>query len=327
MIPYRAPAIAREIPLIDLSAAGDPLRRRELALRIRETCRDVGFFYVVGHGVPAALIEAQFAAARTFFALPPARKREAASGAAHANLGYQALASQALDDGSPADFKEGFQIGFDPGPEHPYVKAGSPFHGDNRWPRGLPGFREQCEAYYAAMMDLSARLLQLIALSLDLDEEFFAAHLRTPIASLRLLHYPPQPQAIEDNRIGAGAHTDWGLITLLAQDAVGGLEVCNAAGEWIAAPPLADSFVVNLGDLLQRWSNDLYQSNPHRVRNADSARPRYSLAFFQDGDSQSLVECLPSCCDAQRPARYAACRIGDYMHDKVRQTFGAALTN
>jgi isopenicillin N synthase-like dioxygenase len=322
MIAYRPPRPAGEIPLIDLAVAGDAHARRALALRIRETCRDVGFFYITGHGVPQSLVDAQFAAARAFFALPEADKRRAASHGAHANLGYQPMASQALDDDSPPDLKEGFQTGFDPGPEHPYVKAGSPFHGRNAWPDALPGFRAQCEAYYAAMMDLSARLLRLIALSLELDEGFFAPHLVTPIASLRLLHYPPQP-AVRGNQIGAGAHTDWGLVTLLAQDEVGGLEVCNAAGDWIAAPPLPGTFVVNLGDLLQRWSNDLYQSNPHRVRNADPQRARYSVVFFQDGDSASLVSCLPSCCSAERPPRHAPCRIGDYLHDKVRQTFGA----
>jgi isopenicillin N synthase-like dioxygenase len=327
MILYRTPRAAEAIPLIDISTAADPAQRRALALRIRETCQDVGFFYVTGHGVEHALIDAQFAQARRFFALPEADKRATASADLHANIGYQPLASQALDEGSPPDLKEGFQIGFDPGPEHPYVKAGSAFLGRNCWPRDLPGFREQCQAYYAAMMDLSSRLLALVALSLELPEDFFAAHLQTPIAALRLLHYPPQPQAVVGNQIGAGAHTDWGLVTLLAQDEVGGLEVCNAAGEWIAAPPLPGTFVVNLGDLLQRWSNDLYLSNAHRVRNADPRRARYSVVFFQDGDPTSLVSCLPSCCSAERPPRHEPCRIGDYMQEKVRQTFGAALTN
>jgi isopenicillin N synthase-like dioxygenase len=166
-------------------------------------------------------------------------------------------------------------------------------------------------------------LLGVIALSLQLPEDFFEFALRTPIATQRLLHYPPQPEQAARNQIGAGAHTDWGLVTLLAQDEVGGLEVCNADGDWIKAAPIRGSFVVNIGDLLQRWSNDIYHSNLHRVLNENRV-PRYSLPFFQDGDQAVMVDCLPSCCSPERPARYAPCTIGDYLESKVRETFGAA---
>jgi len=182
--------------------------------------------------------------------------------------------------------------------------------------------REHAQRYHAAMCALSQRLLSIIALSLQLPEDFFDFCLRTPIATQRMLHYPSQPAQALHNQIGAGAHTDWGLVTILAQDDIGGLEVCNADGDWVRATPLPGSFVVNLGDLLQRWSNDLYHSNFHRVRN-DSVLPRYSLPFFMDGDHAVTVACLPSCCSAERPARYAPCTIGQYLTQKVRETFGA----
>ena len=324
MIPYTPPMTARRIPVIDFADAFSPeqARREALAWEIHKISRDVGFFYLVNHGVPQALIDGQFDWARRFFALPQASKsaidmRHSASG-----YGYERMGAQALDEGSPADLKEGFQFGFDIAPDHPYVQRGLLRYGHNLWPQDLPGFETHSRQYYEAVRALSHRLLGVIALSLEMPEDFFTPVLHTPIATQRMLHYPPQPASAQHNQIGAGAHTDWGLVTILAQDAIGGLEICNAEGDWVSAPPIAGSFVVNIGDLLQRWSNDLYHSNAHRVCNAGNA-PRYSLPFFQDGDQAAVVACLPTCCSAERPARYAPCTIGDYLEMKVKQTFGA----
>jgi isopenicillin N synthase-like dioxygenase len=315
---------ARRIPVIDFADAFSPelARREALAWEIHKISRDVGFFYLVNHGVAPALVEGQFDWARRFFALPQASKSAIDMRRSPSGYGYERMGAQALDEGSPADLKEGFQFGFDIAPDHLYVQRGLLRYGHNLWPQDLPGFEAHSRLYYEAVRALSHRLLGVIALSLEMPEDFFAPVLKTPIATQRMLHYPPQPAGAEHNQIGSGAHTDWGLVTILAQDDIGGLEICNADGQWVSAPPIADSFVVNIGDLLQRWSNDLYHSNAHRVLNAGSA-PRYSLPFFQDGDQAAVVACLPSCCSDERPARYAPCTIGDYLEMKVKQTFGA----
>ncbi|WP_343652639.1 2-oxoglutarate and iron-dependent oxygenase domain-containing protein [Herbaspirillum sp.] len=328
MIPYTAPMTARRIPVIDFADAFSPeLSRREaLAWEIHKISRDVGFFYIVNHGVPQSLVEGQFDWARRFFALPAASKAAIDMRGSPSGYGYERMGAQALDEGSPADLKEGFQFGFDIAHDHAYVQRGLLRYGHHRWPQDLPGFEAHSRRYYEAVRALSHRLLSVIALSLEMPEDFFEPVLETPIATQRMLHYPPQPDGARNNQIGAGAHTDWGLVTILAQDAIGGLEVCNAEGQWVSAPPIRDSFVVNIGDLLQRWSNDLYHSNPHRVLNAGTV-PRYSLPFFQDGDQSAVVACLPTCCSAERPPRYAPCTIGEYLDMKVRQTFGAVAVD
>ncbi|MFL9924616.1 2-oxoglutarate and iron-dependent oxygenase domain-containing protein [Herbaspirillum lusitanum] len=325
MILYAPPKTASRLPVIDFADAFSPdkAKREAVAWEIHKISRDVGFFYLVNHGVRQQLVDGQFDWTRRFFSLPPASKAALDMSHSPSGYGYERMGAQALDVDSPADLKEGFQFGFDIAADHPYVQQGSLRYGHNLWPQDLPGFREHAQRYYDALRQLSHRLLSVIALSLHLEEDFFEPALRTPIATQRLLHYPPQPAKTAHNQIGAGAHTDWGLITILAQDDIGGLEVCNADGDWVRAAPIHGSFVVNIGDLLQRWSNDLYHSNPHRVLN-DKPLPRYSLPFFQDGDQAQIIECLPTCCSAERPARYAPCSIGDYLAAKVRETFGAA---
>lgn len=324
MILYTPPKTAQRLPVIDFADAFSPqlARREAVAWEIHKIARDVGFFYLVNHGVPQLLVDGQFDWARRFFAASDQVKQAVDMSRSPAGFGYERIGTQALDDG-PTDLKEGFQFGTDLALDHPYVQQGVLRYGHNLWPVEWPGMRVHAQQYHAAMLVLSQRLLSTMALSLQLPEDFFDFCLRTPIATQRMLHYPPQPARAKPNQIGAGAHTDWGLVTILAQDDIGGLEVCNADGDWVRATPVHGSFVINIGDLLQRWSNDVYHSNLHRVRN-DSPVPRYSLPFFMDGDHAVTVSCLPSCCSAQRPARYTSCTIGDYLAQKVRETFGAA---
>lgn len=326
MLLYTPPRTVQRLPVIDFADAYSPelARREAVAWEIHKIARDVGFFYLVNHGVPQSLIDGQFDWARRFFDSSDALKRSVDMALSPAGFGYERIGTQALDDG-PVDLKEGFQFGTDLPLDHPYVRQGVLRYGHNLWPAQLPGMQAHGLRYHAAMSSLAQRLLAIIALSLQLPEDFFYFALETPIATQRMLHYPPQPAAAEaqHNQIGAGAHTDWGLVTILAQDDIGGLEVCNADGDWVRATPLAGSFVVNIGDLLQRWSNDIYRSNLHRVRN-DNPAPRYSLPFFMDGDHAVTVSCLPSCCSETQPARHAPCTIGDYLAQKIQETFGAA---
>ena len=197
---------------------------------------------------------------------------------------------------------------------------GRPLQGPNQWPGNLPGFREAVTAYQAAMSGLARRFNRLLALGLDLPETFFDPHFERPTTWLRLMHYPPEPPGTPSDQYGAAPHTDYGFVTFLAQDGRGGLEVRARDGDWIAAPPLAGTFVVNVADMLARWSNDRWTSTPHRVRNT-SGRPRYSVPFFWDTDLESEIACLPTCRGPDNPPRYEPVRYGDYVLERLDRNY------
>lgn len=177
-------------------------------------------------------------------------------------------------------------------------------------------------AYFEAMRRLSERLMNGIALSLNLDETYFDTFKRDPVATLRLLHYPPQRENAAPNEKGAGAHTDWGALTLLLQDDVGGLQVFDKnSGEWIHADPVPGTFVVNLGDALANWTNDLYTSTLHRVVNT-SGRERYSVPFFYDGDADYEVVCIPTCLKLGEQPKYPPVTVEGHLMNMYRKSYG-----
>jgi len=330
VIIYTPPKPADHIPVIDLAASfsADLAERRQVAWEIHKACRETGFFYVKNHGIAAKLIDDQFAWARRFFELPVAQKMAIDMRNSATKLGYEPMGAQVLDsqdDGAeqaPSDLKEGFQFGMELADEHPAALWRIRGFGHNLWPSGLPGFKEQMLAYQDAMRDLADHVVRLIALSLDLPERYFEGMHDMPGMSVRLLRYPPQPSNAAANQIGAGAHTDWGGVTLLAQDDAGGLEVRNAAGEWIAAPPLAGTFVVNLGDLMARWTNGIYNSTPHRVMNGGARRYRYSIPFFYGPQPSAIIEALPTCVSVERPAKFGVCTTQEHMDEMFRRSYG-----
>ena len=314
------------LPVIDLSLSHgrDADDLQAVARQIDAACRTHGFFYVIGHGVPLALISHLFMLNRRYFALPGEVKA-----ASHIDRsgglrrGYDPIGWQSLEAGRPADLKESFYLGTERGPDDPLVRAGTPNHGPNQWPDEalVPGFRPACEAYAAAMERLGRHLMGLIALGLGLPQAWFEPFLRDPMPILRLLHYPPQQASRLDAQIGSGAHTDWGAITLLAQDDAGGLQVRDeAGGGWLDARPIEGSLIVNLGDLMQRWTNDLYRSTLHRVVNQHSGHDRHSIAYFLEIDYHAVVEALPTCCSAERPARHPPITAGEHIVEMYRRT-------
>jgi isopenicillin N synthase-like dioxygenase len=300
------------LPVVDLASPGesdgDSVTR--IANAVGVACRDVGFFFVVNHGVDKALIAEAFRQSRRFFALPMADKQALAIEKIGGNRGYSGLLHEALDPGRGPDMKEAFNVGFELQSDDPELLAGKPFRSLNAWP-GLPNFRETLLAYYDACAALGARLHRAFAYDLGLAPDFFADKFDRPMATLRLLHYPASPNAAA-GRTGAGEHTDYGNLTLLATDDVGGLEVRSRAGQWIAAPVVAGAFIVNIGDCLMRWTNDVYVSTPHRVVNR-SAKERYSVAFFFDPNPDAIVETIPNCVRPGRPARYLPMLAADYL--------------
>ena len=322
MIPYHPPKTMERIPLIDFSDARSPRLEDRIALarRVREACIDVGFFYLCNHGIAPADLEAQLEWTRRVFRLPRATLEAVSVEKSNCMHGYAGMGTQVLDADTPPDLKESFYIGVHMDEDHPHVKAGLPNCGPNQWP-DLPGFREHCEKYFQSMSDLSRDVLRVIALSLELDERWFDPITGVTNSILRLLRYPPHPANARANQLGAGAHADWGGITLLLQDQSGGLEVRNAAGDWIRAEPVPGSLVVNLGNMMQRWTNDLYLSNMHRVLNNVSGGDRHSAAFFFNPDYYCRVECLPTCTGPGNPPRYPPVRYGDYLMHRLNKNY------
>jgi isopenicillin N synthase-like dioxygenase len=296
-----------KLPIIDLAGfPGDPVSFERVVAEMAAAARGIGFFYLVNHGVPRELMEGAFAESKAFFARSYAKKCEIAIDKVGGNRGYSALLQEALDPTVGADLKEAFNIGLNLSPDDPELLAGVPFRALNAWP-AAPSFRETLVAYFDACSSLAEALHRAFARDLSLPLDFFQDKLDKPMATLRILHYPSTPEG----EIGAGEHTDYGNITLLATDDVGGLEVRTRAGEWIMAPPILGAFVVNIGDCLMRWTNDVYVSTPHRVVNR-SERERYSIAFFFDPNPDALVEGIPS----YGEPRYAPVRAADYL--KIR---------
>ena len=317
------------IPLIDLADARVPGApgSADAAARLGEAGRGCGFFYVRNHGVPQALVDGQFALAQRFFDLPAADKQAVDLRHSRAMRGYEAIGTQTLDADARPDLKESFYCGIDYPDEHPYVRRGLQSYGANQWPAALPELAAHSMAYLVALQALAQRLMQLMALSLALPEDQFDHTHANPMVTLRLLRYPPHPPDADDRTFGAGAHTDWGAITVLAQDGHGGLEVRMPDGGWVAATPIDGCFVVNLGDMVPRWTNGRYHSNPHRVRNVLSGgAPRHSIPFFYSPDYEARVAPLPGCVPAGSEPLFAPCTVGEHLHQMYLKTYSTGTS-
>jgi isopenicillin N synthase-like dioxygenase len=307
------------LDVIDLSglATGEPAAVGRVASDLGRACRETGFFYIRNHGVPDALMSGLFDVSRAFFAAPTETKREFAITRSPHNRGYVGLAGESLNL-VEADRKEAFNIGLDLEPSDPDVVVGKPFRGVNLWPH-TPGFRRTALDYFNALWRLGLDLHRAIATDLGLPPTFFADKFDRPMATLRLLHYPPRDAGQQGP--GAGEHTDYGSLTILLTDNVGGLEVRRRDGTWIDAPPIPGTFICNIGDCLMRWSNDTYVSTAHRV-SSPPGRDRYSIAFFFDPNPDALIACLPGCEASARPAKYAPILAADYLRQRLVATYG-----
>ena len=316
---------AATLPVIDISglSSSDPEKRRAVGAEIRGACLTSGFLYCVGHGIPEGLRDAVFAETRRFFDQPLDVKVRVDKAKSFCNRGYEHLGGQTLQAGAKPDQKEGYYIGLELSEDDPRVVARRFNRGPNQWPQDLPAFKPVMDAWFAAMLDLAERLMRGMALSLDLPENHFTGFCRDPLAILRLLHYPPHPPKADADLLGAGAHTDFGGLTLLAQDDKGGLEVWdNAGGGWMAAPPMPGAFVINLGDMIARWTNDRYRSTLHRVINASGAE-RYSVPFFFTGNPDFEVACIPTCLAPGEQPKYPPIRVEDHLMAMYRKTYAA----
>ncbi len=310
-----------EIPIIDISPliAGQP---EAVAAQIGAACRGVGFFYIIGHGVPPAMLADIFEQGRRLFAAPDPVRAAVHLGPETGNRGYVPLGGEALDPSKPADLKQAFNVGLELAPDDPELLAGAMFRAPNLWP-DVPGFRAGVLAYFDAVWAVGRRLHQAFAVDLGLPAGYFEDKLDRPMATLRLLHYPARPAAMQPGQMGAGAHTDYGNVTLLLTDDVGGLEVQTRSGDWLVAPHVPGAFICNIGDCLMRWTNDVYVSTPHRVVNPEG-RERQSVAFFLDPNPDAVVACLPGCVPPGAVAKYPPVRGDGYLLGRLQATYGGA---
>ncbi|MGM0570257.1 isopenicillin N synthase family dioxygenase [Marinobacter sp.] len=311
------------LPVIDLSLLGHdaPSGQYQLARTLARACLDTGFFYIGNHGIPQSLIGDVFRQTRLLFDMPSPDKERINKARSPANRGYEPLRGQTLEPGAPPDLKEGFYIGEELDQDDPRVKAGRFNQGPNQWPQQLPRFREVMTAYFEAMNGLSARIMEALALSLNLPQDHFRDFCQQPLSTLRLLHYPPQPAQPAPGEKGCGAHTDFGGVTILLLDHNPGLQVWdNRHQRWINADPITGTFVVNLGDMISRWTNDRYRSTLHRVVNT-SGTERYSVPFFYSGNPDHEVTCLPNCLGEGQQPHYPPTTVEAHLVEMYRRTY------
>ncbi|KAK6387169.1 uncharacterized protein PV06_07648 [Exophiala oligosperma] len=305
------------IPTVDISPYLDDnhsMEADQVIEQIRAACATSGFFQITGHGIPDSLQADIFAAAKAVFALPDEDKRKLAG---VPGRGYEIIGSQILEPGKKPDLKEGFMIGREiPDNKPPY----RPFQQANIWPETsqIPEaqFKKPLLEYQQALSTLSVQLMHILARGLrGFDTTVFAEYCKDPIANVRLLHYPPHPQTDDPNLVGAGAHTDFGAITLLLQDGHSGLQVLNHhTNQFVDVPPQAHAYVVNIGDMLETWTGGQYKSNIHRVINT-SGTDRYSVPFFYDGAPDCVIKPL----DGSKGEEFT---VEEHMLSRYQATYG-----
>lgn len=322
------------VPVIDIAPffGGAPADRKKVADQVGRACERIGFFTIVGHGVPRELVNRMDEVSRAFFSLPIEEKRRAKGanpGKGYTGVGDEGLA-YSLGQKAPVDLKEALAIGRVDTDDDPYFQRPEAefFFTPNVWPTRPPELRAIWTEYFQVMDRLAADLMRIFALALDLPERHFDPTIDKAINKMRAILYPAQKDAPGEGQLRAGAHSDYGSLTILRAEAVpGGLEVKTRDGQWAQVGPAEGAFVINIGDLMQFWTNDRWVSTLHRVGNPPRSATLYdrlSLVFFQQPNYDALIECLPGCAGPGNPARYAPVTSGEHYRSKFLSTRVAA---
>ncbi len=314
-----------EIPVIDFAAfiSGNADSRQAVARQIYQACHEIGFMYLKNPGISSSLIDQLFTQTKQFFDLPVEVKNQLAWSDKFSNRGYVGVERERLDPEKPGDLKEAFNVGKEVNSDERTKQEKSSLI-INQWLPGQDTFRQTVLEFYQACAEVADTVCKAFAIALHLPESFFADRHTQQEYTLRLLHYPPLNQLPKPGQVRAGEHSDYGSFTLLFQDELGGLEVCTAQGEWIAAPYIADTILVNTGDLMQRWTNHIFCSTKHRVMiptDERVKRSRYSVAFFCHPNNDTEIACLESCQQPNRPPLYPPITAGDYLLSRLQATY------
>ena len=310
--------MAREtIPVIDLGPylAGQPGALDRAAKELRHALTEIGFYFIVNHGVPAAKIAATFEQVKRFHALPVERKlalKIDPNSTGYLPMRGNTLRTSTVQAGTKPNLNEAFFVKREMPADHPDVLAGRRYRGQNRWPDGLPGFREIVVDYCNTMEALVKKMVRVYARALDLPATYFDAPFEDCQYSLRMTHYPPQPAAAAEDEFGIAPHTDTSFLTLLAPNDVPGLSIRTQDGRWIDAPAIPDAYVVNGGQMLQRWTNDVFLATPHRAINRTGGE-RYAIPFFCDSNIDWPIAAVPTTVGPDRPPKYPTTYYSDYM--------------
>ena len=309
-----------QLPVVDISGlyAEQASQRAHCAQALGEAARNAGFFYIKGHAIAQPLIDQLIASSQAYFAQPLAQKMKDYIGLSENHSGYVPQGEEQFYGASEPDLKETFDVGFDLGDLDLATQRAwqRPMLGVNRW-TAAPGLKEAVKAYYQAAMELSRVLFQGFALALGLPEDSLIRHVNLPPSQLRLIHYPYDAHLAQD-RPGIGAHTDYECFTILLPTA-DGLEVQNGAGTWIDAPVIPGAFVINIGDMLEVFSNGRFVATKHRVRKVQ--QERYSFPLFCACDYDTVIAPLAACIDQDHPASYAPIVCGEHLYAQTIQTF------
>ncbi len=320
-----------EVPVIDIGPyfEGGERGKQRVARLVDQACEDIGFFVITGHGVDSRVPDRVFDTSCRFFDLPLDEKLRVKQWADDIPRGFSPVAAEAVSYSrlkkTPGDLKESFSVGplEVPADEYYHRPAARQLLAENRWPAHPVEFRSIYSDYFRAMERLGASVMRIFAAALELPENFFDRAIDRHTSVLRVINYPDQPEAPLEGQLRAGEHSDYGTFTILRHEnehRPGGLQVFNRAGNWIDVPPLPDSFVVNIGDLMARWTNDRYVSTMHRVLNPPRdhalASRRMSIVFFHQTNYDTIIECIPSCCGASNPPRYPAVPFHEYLRTK-----------
>jgi isopenicillin N synthase-like dioxygenase len=311
------------VPVIDFSPmlSSDPEIRRRIAAPLRRACTEVGFFYLANHGIPRPVTTRALAAMRGFFALPEAEKMKIHFQSTANHRGYVAEGNIKADhELKGGDMHEAVELAQDLPADDPDFLRGVKFYGPNAWPAQPADFQWAMGTYFDTQLEFGRLMLRAFALALDLPETYFDPIYTKPMSRLRACYYPPQAPDWDVRNIGIGAHKDYELFTTVWQSEQPGLQVLGTGNDWIEVTPIADTFVINLGDLMQRWSNDVFLSRPHRVVNL-TQEPRYSIVQFFGADYDATLTAFPSCVSAANPAKYPPISCGAHTEELVAKTY------
>ena len=305
---------ADRIPVIDISPLRNGANADSVAEQLHQASQTLGFIYITGHGIPAELIDNARHSAYEFFRSSATEKSQVLISEHH--RGWLRPGASRMRDDVPADLKESFIWGSQNA--HGQTTDDHPLRGPNQWPASVPALQSHAMAYFDHAHRVARHLMRGFARGLNLSESFFLRTCDRPMSRASFVYYPPQDD-LQAEQFGVGPHTDFGVLTVLCQDDVGGLQVQNIDGHWLHAPPIADSLVVNVGDLLERWTDGAYKSTPHRVVNT-SGRERLSLVLAFDPDPQTVIDAR-DVYGFSHPASADAITCGDYLQWRFGKAF------
>ena len=303
------------IPVVDIGPLREGTDARKVAKELHAASKGLGFIYIKGHGIPDSIIDAARAGAFDFFAQPETLKATVKISDKH--RGWLGQGGAKMKDGAKADLKESFIWGHQDSQGH--TVEDHPLRGSNQWPAEPQQMQKNAMDYFTHAHDVAHHLMRGFALGLDLNEDFFLKTAARPMSRASYVYYPAQPSEMGEGQFGVGPHTDFGVLTVLCQDAVGGLQVKDAKGDWIQAPPIEGTLIVNVADLLSRWTDGAYKSTPHRVVNS-SGKERLSMVLAFDPDPETLIDA----CGVFGPDHVpneAAITCGDYLVWRFNKAF------